>query len=136
MERAIAGIVLFSNSASDNNWSPKADFSVDVTWSQFTGKRALIIFFQLGREEVKTLVDLAMMSAGESDIETDRVSFLHTTALGFGQFIFDLNGEVGFIQLMDKCQSVWKEIKENETLPEKLVMCTTCSHERKKVPKK
>ena len=77
-----------------------------------------------------------MMSAGESDIETDRVSFLHTTALGFAPFIFDLNGEVGFIQLMDICQSVWKEIKENETLPEKLVMCTTCSHERKKVPKK
>lgn len=72
------------------------------------------------------------MSAGESDIETDRVSCLHTTALGFAPFIFDLNENVGFIQLMDICQSVWKEIEENETLPEKLVMCKKCSYERKK----
>ena len=74
-----------------------------------------------GREEVKTLVDLAMMSAGESDIETDRVSFLHTTALGFAPFIFDLSKDIGFSQLMRLCDSVWKEIKENPTLPKKLV---------------
>ena len=74
-----------------------------------------------GKEEVKTLVDLAMMSAGESDIETDRVSFLHTTALGFAPFIFDLDKETGFSQLMSICESVWKEIEENETLPKRLV---------------
>ena len=88
------------------------------------------MFSRSGREEVKTLVDLAMMSAGESDIETDRVSCLHTTALGFAPFIFDLNGEVGFMQLMDICESVWKEIKENETLPEKLVNCKTCFYRK------
>ncbi|CAH3163087.1 unnamed protein product, partial [Porites evermanni] len=73
-----------------------------------------------GREEVKTLVDLAMMSAGESDIETDRVSFLHTTALGFAPFIFDLKKDVGFCQLIRIFDAVWKEIEENKSLPKKL----------------
>lgn len=70
---------------------------------------------------MKTLVDLAMMSAGESDIETDRVSCLHTTALGFAPFIFDLDKCAGLSELMDICESVWEEITENETLTEKLV---------------
>lgn len=61
------------------------------------------------------------MSAGESDIETDRVSCLHTTALGFAPFIFDLNNEIDFNQLMNLCESVWKEIEGNATLPKKLV---------------
>ena len=62
-----------------------------------------------------------MMSAGESDIETDRVSFLHTTALGFAPFIFDLSEQDGFSQLMKICEGVWEEIKENASLPDKLV---------------
>lgn len=70
---------------------------------------------------MKTLVDLAMMSAGESDIETDRVSCLHTTALVFAPFIFDLDKCAGLSQLMDICESVWEHIKENVTLLEKLV---------------
>ncbi|XP_078382607.1 E3 ubiquitin-protein ligase rnf213-alpha-like isoform X3 [Oculina patagonica] len=73
-----------------------------------------------GREEVKTLVDLAMMSAGESDIETDRVSCLHTTALGFAPFIFDLEKCAGLSELIDICDRVWEEIKENESLILKL----------------
>ena len=61
------------------------------------------------------------MSAGESDIETDRVSFLHTTALGFAPFIFDLKKDIGFSELIRIFDTVWKEIDENKTLPEKLV---------------
>ena len=70
---------------------------------------------------MKTLVDLAMMSAGESDIETDRVSCLHTTALGFAPFIFDLEKCDGFSQLIDVCERVWEEIKGNKHLPLQLV---------------
>ena len=66
-------------------------------------------------------MDLAMMSAGESDIETDRVSCLHTTALGFAPFIFDLEKDAGLNELIDICDKVSEEIKENESLPEKLV---------------
>lgn len=64
-----------------------------------------------------------MMSAGESDIETDRVSYLHTTALGFAPFIFDLCENDGFSELMKICEGVWEEIKENNSLPDKLVKC-------------
>ena len=62
-----------------------------------------------------------MMSAGESDIETDRVSCLHTTALGFAPFIFDLEKKAGLNELIVICDRVWEEIKENESLPVKLV---------------
>lgn len=62
-------------------------YSVTFKNSQF---KLWLCNLSSGREEVKTLVDLAMMSADESDIQTDRVSCLHTTALGFAPFIFDL----------------------------------------------
>lgn len=84
-------------------------------------------FVSLGREEVKTLVDLAMMSAGESDIETDRVSYLHTTALGFAPFIFDLDKSADLSQLINVCERVWEEIKGNGLLPKQLVKyCFYC----------
>lgn len=70
---------------------------------------------------MKTLVDLAMMSAGESDIETDRVSCLHTTALGFAPFIFDLDKSADLGQLIDVCKKVWEEIKGNSLLSRQLV---------------
>ncbi|PFX15559.1 E3 ubiquitin-protein ligase RNF213 [Stylophora pistillata] len=73
-----------------------------------------------GRDEVKTLVDLAMMSAGETDIETDRVSCVHTTALGFAPFIFDLDKDTSFGELIRTCESVWKEIEKDTSLLEKL----------------
>jgi len=66
-------------------------------------------------------VDLAMMSAGESDIETDRVSCLHTTALGFAPFIFDLDKSADLSHLIDICERVWEEIQGNIHLPKQLV---------------
>lgn len=85
------------------------------------------LFVYKGREEVKTLVDLAMMSAGESDIETDRVSCLHTTALGFAPFIFDLDKSAGLSELIDVCERVWEEIKGNTHLSVQLVKyCFYC----------
>lgn len=78
---------------------------------------------------MKTLVDLAMMSAGETDIETDRVSCVHTTALGFAPFIFDLDKDTSFGKLISACDSVWREIEKDKSLLEKLVrFCRTfCS---------
>ena len=70
---------------------------------------------------MKTLVDLAMMSAGETDIETDRVSCVHTTALGFAPFIFDLEKDTSFGKLISACESVWREIEKDKSLLEKLV---------------
>jgi hypothetical protein len=66
-------------------------------------------------------VDLAMISAGENDLEVDRISNFHTSCLNFAPLIFDFNEEVGFKELITACQSVWNALKEDRQLPEKLV---------------
>ncbi|XP_022803330.1 E3 ubiquitin-protein ligase rnf213-alpha-like isoform X2 [Stylophora pistillata] len=74
--------------------------------------------------ELKVLVDLALISAAESDMETDRISSLHTSCLGFAPLIFDLveteEYKVGFDQLMKACVPVWKAVEMDQMLPQKL----------------
>ena len=76
-------------------------------------------------QELKVLVDLALISAGESDMETDRISSLHTSCLGFAPLIFDLKesqeDKVNFDQLMKACEPVWKAVEADQRLPQKLV---------------
>ena len=76
-------------------------------------------------QELKVLVDLALITAGESDMETDRISSLHTSCLGFAPLIFDLketnDHNVSFDQLMKACDPVWKAVEADKTLPKKLV---------------
>ena len=79
----------------------------------------------LATKELKVLVDLALISAAESDVETDRISHLHTSCLGFSSLIFGLkigqDNNVGFDGLMEACQPVWKAVETDGKLPEKLV---------------
>ena len=76
-------------------------------------------------QELKVLVDLALISAGESDMETGRISSLHTSCLGFAPLIFELKEseehKVNFDQLMKACDPVWKAVEADKTLPKKLV---------------
>ena len=76
-------------------------------------------------QELKVLVDLALITAGESDMETDRISSLHTSCLGFAPLIFDLKEtmekKVSFDQLMKACDPVWKAVEADNALPQKLV---------------
>ena len=76
-------------------------------------------------QELKVLVDLALISAGESDMETDRISSLHTSCLGFAPLIFDLreseDQKVNFDDLIKACDPVWKAVETDHTLPQKLV---------------
>lgn len=71
------------------------------------------------------LVDLALISAGESDMETDRISNLLTSCLGFAPLIFDLKEtdthKVDFAQVMIACESVWNAVEDDPRLPQKLV---------------
>ncbi|XP_068731195.1 E3 ubiquitin-protein ligase rnf213-alpha-like [Montipora capricornis] len=75
-------------------------------------------------QELKVLVDLALISSGESDMETDRISNLHTSCLGFAPLIFDLKEteehKVNFDQLIEACEPVWNAVKADERLPQKL----------------
>ena len=81
--------------------------------------------FLAATQELKVLVDLALISAGESDIETDRISSLYTSCLGFAPLIFDLTEtdeqSVSFDRLVKACDPVWKAVQADRTLPEKLV---------------
>ena len=64
-------------------------------------------------------VDLAMISAGEGDIEIDRISCMHTSCLGFGSLIFGYRQHHGFHELMRLCQPVWQAV--NPSITAKLV---------------
>ena len=69
--------------------------------------------------------DLALISAGESDMQTDRISNLHTSCLGFAPLIFDLREtkeqKVTLDQLMRVCEPAWEAVEADHTLPKKLV---------------
>ncbi|XP_020912940.1 E3 ubiquitin-protein ligase rnf213-alpha isoform X2 [Exaiptasia diaphana] len=70
---------------------------------------------------LSTLVDLAMISAGENDLEVDRISNFHSSCLNFAPLIFDIyESNIGFDDLMKACQQVWKALKSDRHLPEKL----------------
>ncbi|CAH3029473.1 unnamed protein product, partial [Porites evermanni] len=74
-----------------------------------------------GPQELKVLVDLAIISAGEADMETHKITCLHTSCLGFASLIFDLQPTFGFEKLMRACEPVWNAVDADPTLPEKLV---------------
>ena len=80
-------------------------------------------------QELKVLVDLALISAGENPMETDRISSLHTSCLGFAPLIFDLREseehKVNFDHLVKACDPVWKAVKTDHKLPQKLVRLET-----------
>ena len=68
-------------------------------------------------------MDLAIISAGETDMETARIACLHTSCLGFAPLIFDLKPSFGFNDLMRICEPVWSAVDADPTLPDKLVDC-------------
>ena len=84
------------------------------------------IFFTVGPQELKVLVDLAIISAGETDMETARITCLHTSCLGFARLIFDLKPSFGFDELMNICEPVWSAVDADPTLPDKLVGWLLC----------
>ncbi|XP_048587615.1 E3 ubiquitin-protein ligase rnf213-alpha isoform X3 [Nematostella vectensis] len=69
---------------------------------------------------LSTLVDLAMISAGENDMEVDRIFHFHTSCLSFAPLIFNLSKECGFEGLMMICEPVWKAVQQDKELPNKL----------------
>ena len=66
-------------------------------------------------------MDLAIISAGETDMETARITCLHTSCLGFAPLIFDLKSSFGFNDLIKTCEPVWNAVDADPSLPTKLV---------------
>ncbi|XP_070579265.1 E3 ubiquitin-protein ligase rnf213-alpha-like [Ptychodera flava] len=71
-------------------------------------------------QQLKVFVDLAMISAGETDFEVDRVKCLHQATTGYASIIFDLKEDAGFKELMKACESLWNALKNDSSLPKKL----------------
>ncbi|XP_046861644.1 E3 ubiquitin-protein ligase rnf213-alpha-like [Xenia sp. Carnegie-2017] len=76
--------------------------------------------FTKDEKELKVFIDLAMISAGESDLEIDRISCMHTSCLGFSSLIFGYREEHGFRELMDLCKRLWQVTDANPTIDKKL----------------
>ncbi|VDI23600.1 Hypothetical predicted protein, partial [Mytilus galloprovincialis] len=73
-----------------------------------------------GLKELKVFVELASMSAGETDIEVDRVQFLHAATTGYAPLIFNLDTRCNDLHFIEMCESVWKELETDSKLPQKL----------------
>ena len=70
---------------------------------------------------VANFVEVATSTTGEGDYHLERLSLLHSVATAYSSLIFDVDDNIGFIELYNKCDSLWKALKENPQLPEYLV---------------
>nr|DBA30609.1 TPA: hypothetical protein GDO54_006568 [Pyxicephalus adspersus] len=70
--------------------------------------------------ELKVFVDLASISAGENDMDVDRVACFHDAVLGYSPLLYDLKPHFGFNNFMDCLEKLWKALKSDPKLPEKL----------------
>lgn len=65
--------------------------------------------------------DLASISAGENDIEIDRLTSFQDAVLGYSPLLYSLDEKAGFEEFIARAQEVWANLKKDEKLPEKLV---------------
>ncbi|KAG8579470.1 hypothetical protein GDO81_010907 [Engystomops pustulosus] len=70
--------------------------------------------------ELKVFVDLATISAGENDMDVDRVACFHDTVLGYKSLLYELDSRSGFNDLMECLKKLWKALENDPRLPKKL----------------
>ncbi|XP_041076276.1 E3 ubiquitin-protein ligase rnf213-alpha-like isoform X2 [Polyodon spathula] len=76
--------------------------------------------------ELKVFVDLASISAGENDLDVDRVACFHDAVLGYSSLLYDLKPEADFPAFMQSLKKLWKALESDQNLPKKL--CDTARH--------
>ncbi|XP_064180420.1 E3 ubiquitin-protein ligase rnf213-alpha-like [Anguilla rostrata] len=70
--------------------------------------------------ELKVFVDLASISAGENDLDVDRVACFHDAVLGYSSVLYELKPDAGFRAFKEALGKLWKALKNDCNLPEKL----------------
>ncbi|XP_025892633.1 E3 ubiquitin-protein ligase RNF213 [Nothoprocta perdicaria] len=70
--------------------------------------------------ELKVFVDLASISAGENDMDVDRVACFHDAVHGYSSLLYDLRQESGFGDFTYCLKKLWRALGSDENLPEKL----------------
>ncbi|XP_062858949.1 E3 ubiquitin-protein ligase rnf213-beta [Trichomycterus rosablanca] len=76
--------------------------------------------------ELKVFKDLASISAGENDMEIDRLASFDDAVMGYSPLLFFRNKNAGFEELIVRAQQVWDKLKEDEKLPTKLEESARC----------
>ncbi|XP_041812142.1 E3 ubiquitin-protein ligase rnf213-alpha [Chelmon rostratus] len=70
--------------------------------------------------ELKVFVDLASISAGENDMEVDRVACFHDAVLGYSSVLYELKPDSGFQDFKEVLQKLWRALENDTNLPKKL----------------
>ncbi|CAN0131544.1 unnamed protein product [Rangifer tarandus platyrhynchus] len=73
-----------------------------------------------GIPELKVFVDLASISAGENDIDVDRVACFHDAVQGYTPLLYELDTSAGFDEFMQHLRELWKALDNDHNLPTKL----------------
>lgn len=66
-------------------------------------------------------VDLATISAGENDMDMDRVACFHDAVLGYSSMLYELKPTSGFHFFHELLKKLWKALDNDSNLPKKLV---------------
>ncbi|XP_013916013.1 PREDICTED: E3 ubiquitin-protein ligase RNF213-like, partial [Thamnophis sirtalis] len=72
------------------------------------------------KNELKVFVELASISAGENDMEVDRVACFHDAVFGYSSLLYDLKRGAGFKEFMKCLKNIWKALESDCNLPTKL----------------
>ncbi|KAA8582604.1 hypothetical protein FQN60_003825 [Etheostoma spectabile] len=70
--------------------------------------------------ELKVFVDLASISAGENDMDVDRVACFHGAVLGYSSMLYELKPDAGFHVLKEVLKKLWRALENDSNLPKKL----------------
>ncbi|XP_035253685.1 E3 ubiquitin-protein ligase rnf213-alpha-like isoform X3 [Anguilla anguilla] len=70
--------------------------------------------------ELKVFVDLASISAGENDLDVDRVACFHDAVLGYSPMLYELKPNSGFDVFKETLEKLWKALDNDHNLPKKL----------------
>ncbi|KAF6297909.1 hypothetical protein mRhiFer1_000154 [Rhinolophus ferrumequinum] len=73
-----------------------------------------------GTNELAVFVDLASISAGENDIDVDRVACFHDAVQGYTSLLYKLHKSAGFPEFMNHLKELWKALENDPHLPSKL----------------
>ncbi|XP_071329691.1 E3 ubiquitin-protein ligase rnf213-alpha [Trachinotus anak] len=70
--------------------------------------------------ELKVFVDLASISAGENDMDVDRVACFHDAVLGYSSMLYELKPDSGFPVFKEVLEKLWRALENDSNLPKKL----------------
>ncbi|XP_051243364.1 LOW QUALITY PROTEIN: E3 ubiquitin-protein ligase rnf213-alpha-like [Dicentrarchus labrax] len=70
--------------------------------------------------ELKVFVDLASISAGENDMDVDRVACFHDAVLGYSSILYELKPDSDFHGFKEVLKKLWRALENDSNLPKKL----------------